>query len=1124
MKSYDEILAKFLELESKSKALREDCVQVDLDLYADEIISSAKVFLEKLNIVFERLNSKNSSILLFKNGRYYVKNEDRSLDYDYKNALDISKEAVKTINETLKELMVSASSKMLVRLGVALNTFYAIIDNIKSLEEKEVEKAKKLAASQAEKNKGTDDKLNAEYQKLNEDIVLYFNNIPTDIRECNLDDAFDKIKNQDKFSHTINIGKIVEKSTSKEFIKYVSNLGFEVDEGVELNLEAKDGKNVVLINSNEKYLKRNVEFEDRLKDLILRSFINFESKSYQVAFVEGEDGEVMLAPIVDFIKEASSDYIFNGDVADNEEETIRLIKALNDEVRNRIRTFKTVRKSVCRTIGDYNNLNPDNPLRYIFLVIKDYPSGFTNPDIKEKLENIIIDGANVGVLALIIGENKELTVGYNTKVSPLQIPEEYTIYALDKNELKIKGNDFILKEANYNFDDIELMRKRLKSASSFVLNNLLEDKPELPHYEVVSIPLGKIGSEVYSLRASTEKPPYPFVLVTGGTGCGKSAFMHEIILSGAYKYSPDELEFHVIDFKSADKATEFADYQYGKKMYIPHIKYLSLKSRPENALDIINYIQKLKSKRNRMGKFKSYNESNPSKKMPLIYVIIDEYESMLAGGETAGNSYESTMLQGAIQDGITKIIKTARAFGIGIIFSGQATKGLPQDAFAQISTKIAFKNDENIINKIFPGLNLDLSVFPKDDYRGLAYVSSNGEIPKFAKFAWAGDPNKMAKFCETIRNKYPEHTKAHIQSIIGGTSSAELRLDSFLPWNEEIEGRLIDAEGDYDSKEQFLSSRQDKIIKNYRPLAIGQSSSSEATIYIDYQKDENGHNFFAFGRNENLCPIERNVLLSFLYQIADKNYKDKHIIFMDGSRFGVKEELFGKLIDTYPFINKQIEYISDKTEIARKLLVLAKHMKENKEDNPYLIIMHELDWLDSKEFLPKPKAKKETVADKEQNDKAKNDLSNLAASGIKVPSFLMGANFAAAATKEEQKVEEFETFTALEVKEAFKQLYLNGMLFEHFLFASSIKFENINNQIISLVNDSKGQEQMRNYAIYGSYEMLTTQSVGTSLNANICYVLNGLNSRSTTRLFDYEADESKDWWARLEKMMYIWRD
>ena len=1123
MKSYDEILAKFINLESKSKSINENNVNVDLELYADDLVESANSFLIKCRTVIDRLSNKNPSLFMLKGNRYYVKNENRKLNYDYNNALDISKEAVKTINETLKELLITINSKYLARLGVALNTFYDIVDNIKELEQTEIDNAKRETLKRAERNNASNESLKREYDKLNEDIFDFLNNYPIDIRTLSIDDAFEKIKDKEDFSHIINLGRIIDGEALIRFNAYIKKLGYYYEGGMDLNLEAKDGKNVAFINAPNNFIKRNMEFEDRLKDLILRSFINFEPKTYQVAFVEGEDGEVMLGPIVDFIREASSDYIFNNDVADNEEETIKLIKSLNDEVRNRIRTFKTVRIGMCRTISDYNKINPDNPLRYIFLVVKDYPSGFSNPDIREKLENIIYDGANVGILALIIGENKELSVGYNTKLDPINIPKDYTINAISKNEFEINCKKFELKEANYKFDDIEFMRMRIKSASNFVLSNLLEDSPTIPHYEQVSIPLGKMGSDVYSLKASTEKPPYPFVLVTGGTGCGKSAFMHEIILSGAYKYSPDELEFHVIDFKSADKATEFADYQYGKKMYIPHIKYLSLKSRPENALDIINYIQKLKSKRNRMGKFKSYNESNPSKKMPLIYVIIDEYESMLAGGESTVSSYEANMLQGAIQDGITKIIKTARAFGIGIIFSGQATKGLPQDAFAQISTKIAFKNDENIINKVFPGLNLDLSVFPKDDYRGLAYASSNGEIPKFVRFAWAGDPNKMAKFCETIRNKYPEHTKAHIQSIIGGTSSAELRLDSFLPWNEEIEGRLIDAEGDYDSKEQFISSKQDKIIKNYRPLAIGQSSSSEATIYIDYQKDENGHNFFAFGRNENLCPIERNILLSFLYQIADKNYKDKHIIFLDGSRFGVKEELFGKLIDNYPFINKQIEYISDKTEIARKILSLTKHMKENKDDNPYLIFVHELDWLDTKDFIPKPKAKAVSDADKATNNEVKSGLESLQASGVKIPSFLMNANFAAA-SKTEVKNEEFETFTVSEVKDAFKQLYLNGMLFEHFVFASSIKFENINNHIISLVGDSKAQEQIRNYAIYGSYEMLNTLSVGTSLNANICYVLNGMNSRSTTRLFDYEADEAKEWWSRLEKMMYIWRD
>lgn len=1120
MKSLNEIYIEYNDLQNKLSKINGDKT-TNIELISDDIISNAERFLQKLNIVLDRFDRSNPNLLVIRNNRYYVNNENRKIDYEYNSIVEISTEAVKTINDALRNLNSSISTRHLVRLGVALNTFYDIVDNVKRLEEIEISKAKNESQKNQEIADIQKNELNVELDKINDEIKKYFDSKPKDIRDLSLDDAYDELSKKEDYSHKINLGTIVDNPYSKAFIKHVSNLGYVIENGYDLNLEAFENKNMAFINVPNTFLRRNAEFEDNLKDLILRSFINFEPKSYELAFIEGDDGEVMLAPIVDFIMEASSDYIISGDVADNEEKTNSLIKELNNEIKNRIRTFKTIRTGVCKSLEDYNKLNFDNPLRYIFLIIKDYPSGFMNKDIREKLENIILDGARVGVMALIIGQNEELNVGYNQTIPPLSVPSEFNI-VYSNNNFEVNNKLFELKNANYNFDDIELIKLRLKKASSFSLDNILENNATTPFYEEVSIPLGKVGGEVYSLRASTEKPPYPFILVTGGTGCGKSAFMHEIILSGAYKYSPDELEFHVIDFKSADKATEFQEYQYGGSMYIPHIKYLSLKSRPENALDIINYIQKLKSKRNRLGKFKSYNESNPNKKMPLIYVIIDEYESMLAGGEASGgDAYETLSLQSSIQDGITKILKTARAFGIGIIFSGQATKGLPNDAFAQISTKIAFKNKQDIIDKIFPGLNLDLDIFPKDDYRGLAYVSSNDMLPKFAKFAFAGNTDVMAKRALEIRNKYPEETKAHIQSIIGGTSSADVRLDSFLPWENEIENRLLDAEGDYDSHEQFLSSKQDKIIKGYRPLALGQSSSSEATIYLDYQKDENGHNFYAFGRNENLCPIERNLMLSFLYQISEKNYQDKHIIFMDGSRFGIKDELFGSLLDKYPFINKQIEYITDKTEMARKLLSLEKRLKDNETDNPYLIIIHEIDWLNGSDYLPKVEKKEESTSDKKQNSEIKSSLESLENKGIKVPSFLMNANFAAANTN--TKKEEFSSFTVQDVKKAFKQLYLNGMLYENFMFVSSIKYENINNNIISLINDSKGQEQMKNYSVYGSYDMLKTQSVGTSVNANICYVLNGSNSRSTTRLFDYESDSAKDWWARLEKMMYIWR-
>ena len=105
------------------------------------------------------------------------------------------------------------------------------------------------------------------------------------------------------------------------------------------------------------------------------------------------------------------------------------------------------------------------------------------------------------------------------------------------------GNAFELTKPEYRFDDIEFLKKRIKNASNFSLSSILEDKPSVPFYEEITIPLGKVGGDTYSLVARTEKPPHPFILVTGTKGTGKSAFMHEIILSGAYKYSPDELEF-----------------------------------------------------------------------------------------------------------------------------------------------------------------------------------------------------------------------------------------------------------------------------------------------------------------------------------------------------------------------------------------------------------------------------------------------------------------------------------------------------------------------------------------------------------------------------------------------------
>ena len=261
-------------------------------------------------------------------------------------------------------------------------------------------------------------------------------------------------------------------------------------------------------------------------------------------------------------------------------------------------------------------------------------------------------------------------------------------------------------------------------------------------------------------------------------------------------------------------------------------------------------------------------------------------------------------------------------------------------------------------------------------------------------------------------------------------------------------------------------------------------------------------------------------MLSFLYQAAELQLKDKHIIFMDGTENGIKNQVFGSLLEKYPFIFKQIEYINDRVAIARKLLSLSKHLKENKDNNPYFIVMHEISWLNGQDYLPRPKE----IKPKDNNDAANKEvqaqLNNAASSGIKVPSFLFSAG---AVSKPVEKEEEFESYGIVDVKNAFKNLYLNGMLHEHFMLVSSSKYSVLNDYVITSVNDSHAQNAIKNYSVYGSFDMLKNHDVGDRVNANICYVLDGKDARSTVRLFDYESTNAKEWWERLEKMMFYWR-
>ena len=77
-----------------------------------------------------------------------------------------------------------------------------------------------------------------------------------------------------------------------------------------------------------------------------------------------------------------------------------------------------------------------------------------------------------------------------------------------------------------------------------------------------------INSEPFILDLH-EKAHGPHGLVAGMTGSGKSEFIITYVLSMAVNYSPEEVQFVLIDYKGGGLASAFVDSETGKK--IPHI-------------------------------------------------------------------------------------------------------------------------------------------------------------------------------------------------------------------------------------------------------------------------------------------------------------------------------------------------------------------------------------------------------------------------------------------------------------------------------------------------------------------------------------------------------------------------
>ena len=230
--------------------------------------------------------------------------------------------------------------------------------------------------------------------------------------------------------------------------------------------------------------------------------------------------------------------------------------------------------------------------------------------------------------------------------------------------------------------------------------NYINEGAELPQVAVASVDHDKMLSGgftaidkamVIPVGSSEQGELVDFTLDTvshihcfiiGQSGTGKSVFLHDVIIGAMSKYSPEELEFYLMDFKIG--GVEFNRYKNEK-----HVKALLVdNSDVQITLEILRDISNRMRERGKLlrssgvSNIVEYNHKNPTKKMPRIVFVADECHVMFP----SSNNKEMRLYR-EIADILAKIAKEGRSQGVHLVLATQtiAQSEIPSEVINNIS-------------------------------------------------------------------------------------------------------------------------------------------------------------------------------------------------------------------------------------------------------------------------------------------------------------------------------------------------------------------------------------------------------------------------------------------------------
>ena len=347
------------------------------------------------------------------------------------------------------------------------------------------------------------------------------------------------------------------------------------------------------------------------------------------------------------------------------------------------------------TIDQYNAQAGELAEPYRFLVIADFPANFS-PEAIRRLSAIASTGARCGVYTLIARDVR------------LPVPTGAHLDDIEAHSVNLvqRGDRLVWKDDVFGMFPLAVDAPPGEETFTRLLHVVGKAAKEANRVEVpfetiapasptqfwgrsateeLVVPIGRMGAtRLQTLRLGRGVAQH--ALIAGKTGSGKSTLLHVLVTNLAAWYSPDEVEFYLIDFK---KGVEFKTYaSHG----LPHARAIAVESDREFGLSVLQRLDAELSRRGELYRrqgvqdLPGYRQAAKAA-MPRTLLIIDEFQEFFSEDDKLAQ--EAALL-------LDRLVRQGRAFGIHVLLGSQTIggSGLGRSTIGQMAIRVALQTSE----------------------------------------------------------------------------------------------------------------------------------------------------------------------------------------------------------------------------------------------------------------------------------------------------------------------------------------------------------------------------------------------------------------------------------------------